>query len=192
MTRFVSAGISQELQMSSAACTSLQAQQEDAAATAAAVAALQQLPPAPSQLQQPADIPADTLVIYIYNEDDPAYPSNFQHFISFAVQPNSRCKYVVLVQERSLHSAVELPSVPGLQYIYYAGPCYEWGMVGWLLSARHQQAAQHSVAAVQVLHVFEHQQYEAPTCPPTCSTPCTGRSPSSGRGRHDAAQQQQD
>eukprot|EP00775_Hariotina_reticulata_P008529 gene8529-8711_t len=43
---------------------------------------------------------------------------------------------VVLItyQERSLHSAIELPAIANVQYIYYAGPCYEWGMVGWLLS----------------------------------------------------------
>jgi hypothetical protein len=43
------------------------------------------------------------------------------------------CRYVVVVQERGLRSAVELPELPGVEYVYYGGACYEWGIVGWLL-----------------------------------------------------------
>ncbi|WIA42667.1 hypothetical protein OEZ86_008629 [Tetradesmus obliquus] len=88
----------------------------DAAAAAAAAAVLQ-----------------DTLLLYIYNEDDPVYRDNFQHFLLAGVQPGSRCRYVVLVQERGLRSAVQLPEVLGVEYVYYGGTCFEWGMVGWLL-----------------------------------------------------------
>jgi hypothetical protein len=113
-----------------------QAQQEAGGPATTALAAAQQLPANEQQPQpkQPAAVPVDTLVIYIFNEDDPVYPSNFQHFLAVAVQENSRCSYIVLVQERSLHSAIELPAIANVQYIYYAGPCYEWGMIGWLLS----------------------------------------------------------
>jgi hypothetical protein len=50
------------------------------AATADAAAAA-----APAVLQ-------DTLLVYIYNEDDPVYRDNFQHFLLAGVQPGSRCR----------------------------------------------------------------------------------------------------
>jgi hypothetical protein len=34
----------------------------------------------------------DTLLVYIYNEDDPVYRDNFQHFLLAGVQPGSRCR----------------------------------------------------------------------------------------------------
>lgn len=46
------------------------------------------------------------------------------------------CRYVVVVQERGLRSAVQLPEVLGVEYVYYSGTCFEWGMVGWLLQVR--------------------------------------------------------
>jgi hypothetical protein len=49
----------------------------DAAAAAAAPAVVQ-----------------DTLLVYIYNEDDPVYQENFQHFLLAGVQPDSRCRWV--------------------------------------------------------------------------------------------------
>jgi hypothetical protein len=42
-----------------------------------------------------AEAPAvlqDTLLAYIYNEDDPVYKENFQHFLLAGVQPGSRCR----------------------------------------------------------------------------------------------------
>jgi hypothetical protein len=31
---------------------------------------------------------------------------------------------------------VELPDVPSVEYVYYGGACYEWGIIGWLLQVR--------------------------------------------------------
>jgi hypothetical protein len=42
-----------------------------------------------------AEAPAvqqDTLLVYIYNEDDPVFRDNFQHFLLAGVQPGSRCR----------------------------------------------------------------------------------------------------
>lgn len=88
-------------------------------------------PLAQHQEQQLVAVQQDTLVVYIYNEEDVVYRDNFQHFIISAVQPSSRCRYVVVVQEKSLRS-VNLPQVPEITYIYYGGSCFEWGIVGWL------------------------------------------------------------
>lgn len=93
---------------------------------------LQPFRPAHQQPQQQvAAVQQDTLVVYIYSEEDPMYKDNFQHFLIAAVQPNSRCKYIVVVHEKSLHS-VEVPTLPEVTYVYYGGSCYEWGIVGWL------------------------------------------------------------
>lgn len=43
---------------------------------------------AEQQVVQP--VQQDTLVVYIYNEDDAVYKQNFQHFLVAGVQPNSR------------------------------------------------------------------------------------------------------
>eukprot|EP00878_Enallax_costatus_P034239 GHUV01037944.1.p1 GENE.GHUV01037944.1~~GHUV01037944.1.p1 ORF type:complete len:289 (+),score=39.82 GHUV01037944.1:1474-2340(+) len=99
------------------------------------VGSLQSLDPAAQQQQQQSVTAAaqqDTLVVYIYNEEDAVYRDNFQHFIITAVQPNSRCTYIVVVQEKSLRS-INLPQVPEITYVYYSGSCFEWGIVGWLL-----------------------------------------------------------
>ncbi|KAF6262624.1 hypothetical protein COO60DRAFT_600618 [Scenedesmus sp. NREL 46B-D3] len=94
---------------------------------------------APGAAGLPA-VPQDTLLVYIYNEDDPVYRDNFQHFLLAGVQQGSRCRYLVVVQERGLRSAVELPDVPGVEYVFYSGACYEWGIVGWLLQESGQVA----------------------------------------------------
>lgn len=38
----------------------------------------------------PAPVTKDTLVLYIYNEDDPAFKDNFHYFLLAGVQENSR------------------------------------------------------------------------------------------------------
>jgi hypothetical protein len=46
----------------------------------------------------------DTLLVYIYNEDDPVYRENFQHFLLAGVQPGSRCRYAFGAVEPMQHN----------------------------------------------------------------------------------------
>lgn len=62
-----------------------------AAQTAQLAAEQQQHGQADSALAQPATaVKKDTLVLYIFNEDDPIFKDNFQYFLLAGVQENSR------------------------------------------------------------------------------------------------------
>lgn len=84
--------------------------------------------------QQPPPV-VDTLVVYVYNEDDAEHAGNLAHFLAAAAPDRpSRARTVIVVQESSLRSRVGPPEAPPwLAVVYYAGRCHEWGVLGWLL-----------------------------------------------------------
>jgi hypothetical protein len=71
-----------------------------------------------------AAVARDTLVLYIYNEDDPIFRDNFEYFLLAGVQENSRCglvksassnfpKYSCLLQCFDFHTS---PAVTDVAY----------------------------------------------------------------------------
>lgn len=78
------------------------------------------------------------LVMYIFAATDPEFLNNLRLFIHEAVVEDSRCEYVIVVQQTKGLEKIKLPSLPrNARYVYHNNECYDWGTFGWLLQSGH-------------------------------------------------------
>eukprot|EP00798_Chlamydomonas_sp_ICE-L_P028092 gene28092-31200_t len=96
----------------------------------------------PTDMGQPSHLgDRKILVMYIFAATDPEFLDNLRFFISEAVEQDTLCEYVIVVQryrDEEQSAEVDLPLLPPhAKYVFHENECYDWGTFGWLLRSGH-------------------------------------------------------